>query len=177
MSNPKNINLLVYATLVIAAIASRFIPHPFNFTAVGAAALFSGAIMKDKRYAYLIPVAILFLTDVIIGLHFSMIPVYGCFALTVWIGTKIGNHPRWSYIIGASLISSILFFLITNLPFWYIDLHLYPMTLEGTLSSYNMALPFFRNQLVGDLFFNGVLFGIYFLITSNKRLTPIILKK
>lgn len=173
----KKIHLLVFIPLVIAAIASRFIPHPFNFTAVGAIALFSGAMMVDKRYAYLIPLALLFLTDLFIGFHFSMLPVYGSFMLTVWIGTKIRNNPRWFKIMGASVISSLIFFLITNLPLWYLDLRLYPMTMEGTLTSYEMALPFFRNQLLGDLFYNAILFGMFYIIPSKGKLTPLRVRK
>ena len=172
----KNLNLAVFILIVIAAIASRFIPHPFNFTAVGAVALFSGAVMSDKRFAYLVPLIILFISDLILKFHFSMVPVYGCFAITVWIGSML-KQTRWYSIAGASLISSVIFFLITNLPFWYLDLQLYPMTISGTLESYKMALPFFRNQVLGDLFFNALLFGIYFLIPADKKLQPVALKK
>jgi hypothetical protein len=133
--------------------------------------------MRDKRFSFLVPIAILFLSDLFKGFHFSVIPVYGCFALTVWIGTIISKRPNWKYIVLGSIIGSTLFFLITNLPFWYVDLHLYPMTWQGTLESYTAGLEFYRNQLVGDLFYNAVIFGIYYLITTNRKVTPIYIKK
>ncbi len=177
MTQPKKFNWIVFTVLVVAAIATRFIPHPFNFTAIGAVALFSGAIMPDKRFSYLVPLALLFISDLFIGFHFSMLPVYGSFMITVWIGTRIKQNPNWKSIISGSIISSVVFFLVTNLPFWYIDQKLYPLTLEGTLESYKMAIPFFRNQVIGDLFYCGLLFGIYSLIPAKGTLTPVSVKK
>ncbi len=149
--------------LIIVAAVTRFIPHPFNFTAVGAIALFSGAVVKDKRLAFLIPISVLLFTDMIIGLHFSMFPVYTCFAFTVFMGIIIQSKQNIISIAFASLVSSLVFFLITNLPFWYWNLGLYPMNISGTMESYKMAIPFFKNQLVGDLFYNSMLFGLFYL--------------
>jgi hypothetical protein len=72
-------------------------------------------------------------------------------------------------VISASLLSSIIFFLVTNLPLWYLDQGLYPMTWSGTMTSYTLAIPFFNNQILGDLFYNGVLFGAYALIGSTSK--------
>jgi hypothetical protein len=165
--NKSQLFLSAILLIVLAAI-TRFIPHPFNFTAVGAIALFSGANFKDKRYAFLFPFIILFLTDLFFGFHFSMLPVYACFTFTVWLGVLLSKNQSVLTIIGGSLLSSIIFFLITNLPFWYMDLRLYPATLQGTLESYTMALPFFRNQILGDLFYNAVLFGVYHLVFRKR---------
>ena len=105
----------------------------------------------------------MFISDLIIGFHFSMLPVYACFSFAVWMGILIREKQNIKTIILSSLLSSIVFFLITNLPLWYLDLKLYTMSVQGTLTSYQMALPFFRNQVIGDLFYNGILFGTYFL--------------
>lgn len=165
----KNTFLPVAFLIVLAAI-TRFIPHPFNFTAIGAMALFSGANFKDKRFAYLMPIGVMLLTDWFLGFHFSILPVYACFAFTVWMGTRISNKQNAGIVAGSSLISSIVFFLVTNLPLWYLDQHLYPMTMQGTLQSYTMALPFFSNQVIGDLFYNGLLFTVYHVVVlKNKK--------
>ena len=163
MKQTKNISqpFLFAIILIVLAAITRFIPHPFNFTAVGAMALFSGANFKDKRYAFLLPVIVMFLTDLFIGFHFSMLPVYACFAFAVWIGVRIKKNQNILTIAAGSLVSSLIFFFITNLPLWYVDLGLYPVTFQGTMESYRMALPFFRNQVLGDLFYNGILFGVY----------------
>lgn len=157
-------NFLPAAILIVLAAITRFIPHPFNFTAIGAMALFSGANFKDKRFAYLMPIAVMFITDLFLGFHFSILPVYACFAFTVFMGTKIASKQNVASVGITSIASSIVFFLVTNLPFWYLDQHLYSMNLQGTLQSYGMALPFFTNQILGDLFFNGVLFSVYHMV-------------
>ena len=163
-------SFILAVVLMSLAAATRFIPHPFNFTALGAIALFSGAIVKDKRLAFLLPISVLLFTDTILGFHLSMFPVYACFAFTVVLGIAIKNKQNIFSIFGASLVSSLVFFLITNLPLWYLDLGLYPMTINGTLESYKMAIPFFRNQLVGDLFYNSLLFGIFYLAVKKPTL-------
>jgi len=161
--------IFAVALIVVAAI-TRFIPHPFNFTAVGAMALFSGAVIKDKRFAFLLPVAVMFFTDLFLGFHFSILPVYACFAFTVWMGIKISNRQNAFSIGSASIVSSVIFFLVTNLPVWYLDQGLYPVSIQGTLQSYTMALPFFQNQILGDLFYNALLFGVYHLVGKQSRI-------
>jgi hypothetical protein len=168
----KNHNLLFAIGLICIAIITRFLPHPFNFTAVGAIALFSGANFKNRRAAFLIPIAIMMISDIFIGFHVSMIPVYLCFAFTVWMGMIIRNRQNVLPVGLMSILSSVVFFLVTNLPFWYADLSLYPLTLAGTAQSYFMALEFFQNQLAGDLFYNAVLFSAYrVLVRRNQPVT------
>lgn len=180
MRSENNNTRQVLIAIIIITLASltRFMPHPFNFTAVGAMALFSGAVIRDKRYAFLLPVIVMFMTDLFIGFHFSILPVYGCFAFTVWLGTKIKKKKTLLPIAAASLTSSVIFFLVTNLPFWYLDLKLYPMTFSGTIQSYEMAIPFFKNQVLGDLLYNALLFGIYSIVNrKNLILKPNTIKK
>ena len=165
INQPSNNSKQLFFAVVIILLAAltRFIPHPFNFTAIGAIALFSGANISERKYAFLVPIFIMFLSDLLIGFHFSILPVYACFTFTVWMGILIREKQNFKTIVSASVLASLVFFLITNLPLWYMDLKLYPMTMDGTWSSYQMALPFFRNQIIGDLFYNGILFGAYYL--------------
>lgn len=103
-------NFLPVAILIVLAAITRFIPHPFNFTAIGAMALFSGANFKDKRLAYLMPIAVMFITDLFLGFHFSILPVYACFAFTVFMGTKIASKQNVANVAITSIASSIVFF-------------------------------------------------------------------
>ncbi|HRH67025.1 MAG TPA: hypothetical protein PLU53_12055 [Bacteroidia bacterium] len=167
--NKTNALLIAILLIVIAAI-TRMIPHPFNFTAIGAIALFSGATFRDKRFAYLLPFTAMILTDLYLGFHFSILPVYGCFALTVALGTTLKNQPKLLPVAGLSILSSIIFFLVTNLPIWYADMSLYPLSWTGTMESYTMALPFFGNQIVGDLFYTGAFFGIYHVVEKSRKI-------
>jgi hypothetical protein len=159
--------LLPAAFLVFLAASTRLIPHPANFTALGAMALFSGANIKDRRLGLLLPLITLLITDMILGFHSSMIPVYVCIFFTSILGVKISDKQNLFTIGGSTLLASVVFFLVTNLPFWYADLQLYPMTLSGTLESYTMALPYFGNQLAGDLCYTAAIFGLYRLISRS----------
>lgn len=175
MSEPKEMKSINWFVplLILAAALSRFIPHPFNFTAIGAMALFAGANVRDKKYAYLFPISVMLMTDLYFGWHFSILPVYFSFGFAVWLGTRIKNSQTVVNIAGMTLLSSIVFFLVTNLPFWYSNLQLYSLDLKGTLESYAMAIPFFKNQLAGDLFYTSVLFGIFYVINSRVIVVPL----
>ena len=69
--------------MIAAAAALRLLPHPSNFTPIGALALFAGAHFDDKRWAFVLPLAAMLLSDAVIGFHVQMPIVYGTFALVV----------------------------------------------------------------------------------------------
>jgi hypothetical protein len=150
--------LMVLITIVLAAAASRLIPHPPNLTSITAVALFGGAYFSDRRLAFLVPLAALFLSDLILGFYAHMEVVYLSFALIVCVGLWLQKRRSTIYIVGAALASSILFFLLTNFGVWALE-SLYPKTMAGLLACYVTAIPFFQNTLQGDLFFTAVLFG------------------
>lgn len=171
MNLKKNLSPIVFAmVLIVLAAVSRFIPHPFNFTAIGAMAMFSGANIRNKNVALLLPLTVMVITDLFFGFHFSILPVYACLVFIVMIGFNIKKKQSARNILFGSLLSSIIFYLITNLPFWYADMSLYPLTLAGTLASYTAGLEFFRNQILGDLFYNLLLFGSFHLIFTKNRI-------
>ena len=41
--------------MIVTAALCRIIPHPYNFTPIGAMALFGGCYISNKRLAFLIP--------------------------------------------------------------------------------------------------------------------------
>lgn len=159
---------MFYFLLIIFAVASRLLPHPANVAPIGALALFVGttALTQKSRggklAAYLLPLIALLASDWIIGFYTwqVMVSVYLGFALTTGIGIFARKHYHWSTIVVASLSSSLLFFLLTNAAVWAFT-PLYAKTAAGLSQSYVMALPFFRNSLLGDLLYTGVLFGVY----------------
>jgi hypothetical protein len=95
--------------------------------------------------------------------------VYLCFGLTICIGTRLQRYRQSTLpIIGAALMSSILFFLVTNTAHWVV-FNDYAPTFEGLTTCYVMAIPFLQNALLGDLLFTTLLFGgMTFL--ENKRI-------
>lgn len=154
----KNTRYLVLAGMVLAAAAARLLPHPWNFTPIGAMALFGGAQFTSKRAAFLLPLTALFLSDLVLGPHRLMPFVYGCFALTVCLGFWVRRQPRAGRIVIASVVSSTVFFLVTNFSVWAV-FDTYSKNAAGLLECYVAGLPFYRNGLLGDLFYSGLLFG------------------
>lgn len=143
--------------LILAAAGSRLIPHPPDFTPITAIALFGGAYFGKKRLSFLVPLASLFLSDLVLG-HFAGPYVYGSFALIVCIGFLLRRRRKPLAIAVAALASSILFFVVANFGVWLSD-SLYPRTGAGLAACYVAAIPFFRNMILGDAFYTAVLFG------------------
>lgn len=154
--------LIVLAIIAIAALF-RFLPHPPNFVPLTAIALFAGAYITDKRLAFLIPIGAMFVSDVFIGFHNTMPFVYASLVAIVGIGMLLQNRQRVAPIALATISGSILFFILTNFGVWLVGT-MYPKTVEGLISCYIAAIPFFRNSLAGDVVYVTALFGGYALL-------------
>jgi hypothetical protein len=163
-------NILMGIFFILAAALSRILPHPANVTPIAAMAL-AGGVYFNKRIALVIPLATLFLSDLFIGFHSTILFVYGSFLLVGFIGLWLKSHKKPLPIFGAALLSSILFFVITNFGVWLTGSGwFYPKTWQGLVECYTLALPFFRNTLAGDLVYTAVLFGLFELSLYTVRL-------
>src|SRR6267143_2137610 len=111
---------LLALVLIILAAALRIAPHPWNFTPVGAMALFSGAVLKDRRLAFLFPLLALFAGDLFIGFHKLMPIVYASFLVNVAIGLFLRHRRTVSRVAGATSLGAIQFFLFTNFGVWWL---------------------------------------------------------
>ena len=149
---------VVITGMIVLAAVSRLLPHPPNFTPIAALALFGGAYLADRRLAFLVPLAAMFASDLVLGLHRLMPVVYGCFAVMVCVGGWLRTRRRVLPVAGATLAGSILFFVSTNFGVWAVGT-LYPKTVQGLIECYGAAIPFFRNTFLGDAFYAAVLFG------------------
>ena len=157
---------MILAGIVLTAAATRLLPHPPNFTPIAAMALFGGAYLADRRMAFLVPMAAMFMADLFIGLHILMPLVYLSFALTVLLGIWLGPRLRPGSILAAALVSSILFFLVTNFGVWaFFDS--YPHTWAGLVACYVAAIPYFQHTLAGSMIYSGVLFGGFALLQAR----------
>lgn len=166
----KTNKVILASLLVLAAVFSRLIPHPPNFTPIAATALFGGAYFNDKKLSFAIPLIALFLSDLILGLHTLLPVVYACFALIVLIGFRLRENKSVTKVGIAAISSSVIFFIVTNFGVWLIGSY-YSKTIEGLTACYVAAIPFFQNSLSGDLFYTGVLFGGFELV---RKYTPIL---
>jgi hypothetical protein len=201
--------------MAIVAGLIRLIPHPMNFTPVGALALFGGARLRSL-FVWVLPLSIMAVSDVLLFviqghrdftlLRFAFNPwVYGSFVLAVLWGRLLLRNASPMRVGAASVLVSVQFFLITNFGVWLAHVRHSPPLPEGTaivwkelpglpapvpehyahnltglLTCYAVALPFagsnapplgfFGNQLVGDLFYSAILFGVYAWLQSLARL-------
>lgn len=163
--------------LIILGLFSRVLPHPANFAPIAGIALFAG-IYLPKKLAIIIPLVAMALSDFIIGTYQwqIMLTVYLAFTITGLIGLAIKNNKNFRTIVGGTLVASIIFFMTTNWAVWTFGT-MYPHSLNGLLQSYVMALPFFRNSLLGDLFYVGVLVGGMELILNFNKQNILEIKK
>jgi uncharacterized membrane protein len=156
--------------IIIFAVVMRLLPHPPNVAPIAAMALFGGVYL-NKKYALIVPLIAMFISDIFLGFYPEIIFVYSSFFLIGLIGLWLRNHKTFQNVIFASFISSILFFLITNFGVWLIGT-MYDKSLSGLYEAYLMGLPFFRNTLIGDLGYVGLFFGSYeyilFVVSTRK---------
>lgn len=145
----------VIFSFVLVAVLVRLLPHPPNVAPITATALFAGTFFSRKHLAFLMPLLAMAFTDLFLG--FSMITpvVYLSFIAITALGMTFKKMN-----IGMILLSSLVFFVLTNLGVWILY---YPLTVEGLANCFTLAVPFFINSILGDLFFSGVLlFGYRF---------------
>ncbi len=161
----RNLTLVL---MVLVAAFSRLIPHPWNFTAIGAIALFGGAHFTSRWASLVLPLAALVLSDFVLGLHDVMPFVYLGFLLSVVIGWAL-REERGAVRVGTyTLAASAIFFIVSNFGVWVMS-GFYAMNLQGLIECYVKAIPFLGNQVAGDLFFTSVLFAGY---AFAKKLAP-----
>src|SRR5712664_4405198 len=131
---------LLALALVVLAAALRIAPHPWNFTPVGAMALFAGALLRDRRLAFLFPLLALFAGDLFIGFHKLMFVVYASFLLNVAIGLWLRDRRTIARITLATLLGAIQFFIVTNFAVWALG-NFYPRTVAGLATCYVAGVP------------------------------------
>src|SRR3989442_2199473 len=149
---------LLALVLIVLAAALRIAPHPWNFTPVGAMALFGGAMLRDRRAGFLLPLAALFAGDIVLGLYKWMWIVYASFLVSVAIGFWLrGRRTIWR-VGGATLLGSLQFFVVTNFGVWAMG-GLYPKTGAGFAARYIAGIPFFWKSVAGGGMYAALPFG------------------
>jgi hypothetical protein len=153
----RNFGLL---TIVAIVFLSRFLPHPPNMTAVGALAIFSGFFIRPRTMALVFPLGVMLFTDFVIGFHNTMVFTYSAWALLA-LAISLGFKKfSWSGMAVSSVGAALWFFVVSNFGVWFVG-GLYPKTGFGLVECFVAALPFFGNELLGNLVFSAALFGIW----------------
>ena len=167
-------NLYIFLFVLIFVCFGRLIPHPPNFTPILAIAVFLPALSKDKLIGISSLLLPMIITDYIIGFHQSMIWVY----LSVVISTLIGyffykTNNNLIYYGSMCIISSLTFFLITNFTVWLFTT-MYPKNLEGIITCYYMAIPFFHNTLLSTIIYTVIITNLFVVFTTIYARSKII---
>ena len=161
-------NSIYLALGLVALLAlSRLIPHPPNFTPILGMAVFSGAIINKRFFAYLVPLLAMLLSDLYLGFHASMPIIYFSLAICVLIGTFIEARVTILNSFLSISLGVLAFFLITNFMVWY-GSGMYESSISGLMTCYFMALPFVQNTFISSILYGMGAFLIYDII--NKRM-------
>ncbi|MBI2054305.1 MAG: hypothetical protein HYT36_03150 [Candidatus Staskawiczbacteria bacterium] len=157
----KNIELIIALFFILIGFGLRLLPHPPNFAPIAAIALF-GAVYLPKRTALALPIIAMLASDAFIGFYEIkiMAVVYASFILTGVLGFWLKKHKKPETIFYCAVFSSLIFFILTNFAVFVFS-PLYEKNLSGFLQCYLMALPFFRNSLLSDLFYTAIFFGAF----------------
>ncbi|HSH65931.1 MAG TPA: DUF6580 family putative transport protein [Bacteroidia bacterium] len=163
-------------TIILVAAISRLFPHIPNFTPIAAMALFGGVYFNDRKFAFLVPLLAMFISDCFLefisgwGFHNTIAYVYISIALITLIGTYVKRNVNVQTVLLGSVISSVLFFIITNFGVWAASG--FKMGAMGLATTYTLGIPFFAPTLAGDIFFNGILFGSFYL--AQRRIPALV---
>ena len=182
MENSKPLAPVVWIAIVLLGACTRLIPHPWNFTPLVAIGLFAGTYARSAGAAAAVTLLSLMLSDLALGFYRGFWVVYAAALIPVLAGRLAAQRanahnafavhllnahnafavrlPAMAVIGGAGLASSLSFFLITNFGVWAGGA-LYPRTLAGLAACYAAGIPFYRNQLAGDVFYVLLMFGGY----------------
>jgi hypothetical protein len=169
VENSKPLAPVVWIGIVLLGACARLIPHPWNFTPLVAIGLFAGTYARSAGAAAAVTLLSLILSDLSLGGFYQGFWVVYAAALVPVLAGRLATRPRsglvrktpaMAAIAGAGLASSLSFFLITNFGVWAGGA-LYPRTLAGLAACYAAGIPFYRNQLAGDVFYVLLMFGGY----------------
>jgi hypothetical protein len=157
-------------SLIIIGILLRFIPHTANFTPVAAIAIFAGVYL-NKKQALIVPLLLMVLSDIFLGMHNVVIFTWGSFVLVTLLGIWAKNHKTFKAVASTSIVSSTLFYIITNFGVWAMGW--YPQNAKGLFDCYIMGLPFLRTFSIATLVYTVVFFGAYEVIARRVRNTKL----
>lgn len=164
----KNSFLILLAIVVLGALA-RLLPHAPNMTPIGAIAIFCG-MMFPRWWGVLIPIAAMFVSDIFIGFYGwqqMLTEAYLPFMMMALLGKVSYGHDSPKNVFLSMLAGSVVFFLVSNFSVWIFAGSSYGRSLAGIIACYAAALPFFRNQFIGDFLYVFTFFGLWWMARAR----------
>lgn len=176
--------LISFILMVIIASLYRVMPErPFGFAPQWAMAIFAGAMIKNKKFSFLLPLASMFISDALYeifyragvssipGFYLGQVTNYILFAAMTVFGFLI-TRISFKRILAASIAAPTTYFLLSNFFVWFSnspDAGLSrPKTFDGLLMCYADGLPFYQWSIAATLIFSAILFGSYYFATKNS---------
>jgi len=167
--------ILAYLFVAFAVLVhARAVVMPFHFTPVAAALLFFGARMPRRRM--IAPLALLIVSDIYLNKFVYAYPLgwdqtvtWLWYAAIVLFGGLLARNTSVARVVGASLVASVSFFLVSNFAVWTVSREMYPATWNGLVTCMVAGVPFFRNTVVSDLLFSAVFFGVGYLVSQHAQ--------
>ena len=183
MKSNKNL-IITFIVLVIIASLYRVIPRPVNFAPHIAMALFAGAVISDKKWAFALPIFSMFLSDLLYqvlfnygisgirGFYEGQWQNYLLFAGITLIGFLIKKITVLN-VLAAAIVAPTVFFIFSNFVVWAGWQGTRglgrPKTFNGLLMCYNDAIPFYGNSVMACILFSAILFGGYVLLRRKQE--------
>jgi hypothetical protein len=181
--------LLTFGLLVVVSAAYRVIPYEMRPEWLGAPqlamALLAGSVIKDRKWAFALPLASMLLSDILMEILHSYYPSvsagfysgqllnYIFILSTTVIGFFISSRKP-TEIAGGALAAPVVYFLLSNFAVWLGGGGLQrAKTMSGLLMTYADGLPFLKASLIGTMVFSAVLFGAYQLFSAKKRILAV----
>lgn len=179
----KQNKTLIYTFLALIVVGAlyRLVPNrPENFAPMWAMGLFAGSLIKERKYAFAVPLLSMFISDILYHLlYINGIGITPGFYGGQWINyllfaglTVVGfyiNAAKASHIIAGSFASPTLYFIVSNFLVWLKGGGWgHPKTWEGLLLTYADGVPFYQNSIYATLVFSAVLFGGYALVRQSR---------
>lgn len=177
---------LIFSFLILIAIAAlyRVMPgRPYGFAPQIAMAIFGGAIIREKKLAFLLPVIAMFVSDGLYELLYvngvSQIPGFYDGQLTNYIlfagltvfGFSIKGFDLKKISVAAVSAPTVYFF-ISNFLVWASSSPLAglgrPKTFSGLLMCMEDGLPFYPWSLASTFVFSAIFFGTYYFIFEKS---------
>lgn len=172
--SPVNWQLALAAGLVIVGTLLRLLPHVPNVAPVGAIALFGGAVL-GWRLAIWLPLAVMMLSDLMLGFYSGIEFTWAAFLLVALYGMLFVGRPLFVKVLLGGAGGGLIFYAVSNFGTWLLG-GMYPLTFSGLVDCYVMGLPFLRATLFGDVFYGLALFGAYevawYVLSTRLRALP-----
>lgn len=158
-------SFITFTAVVGLILLSRWIPHPANFTALIAMAIFSGSFWANRSLRFVAPLLAMFISDMVFGFYPGVEINYLAIAMCVLLAPSL--DASLMKILSRSAVASVVFFAVSNLGVW-VFAGLYPQTVEGLKSCFVMAIPFYPATLTSALFYSTLCFAVYRLTSAKK---------